>query len=181
MDISPVASGWDLGLWKEIAVIFGTIIGTAVASGFLAWKAGRRKTIRTTPYNPELDEQPRILTRKEAHGLIQILNVWPRHAERVKDLERRMTEVERQAIEDRRQAAEDRKALDEHLKTASEAMTSFTRLEADFHGFKRQWDQAGHDARQDRQNTRDDIAGVRTQVDGLSERIDNLIRATLPR
>lgn len=155
----------DLDAWKQLAAV----LGAGIMSAFLAWRAGRRKTIHNTPYTPELDEQPRILTRKEAHGLIDILNVWDHHKAKVKDLDRRMTDVERHR-------AEDRHVFDEHVKGATAAMTTFLRLEADFHAFRRQWDEAGVHAREDRQEVRDDILFFRTQLEGLSKRIDDVLR-----
>lgn len=141
----------DFAAWKEVA----GILGAAGMAMYLTWKAGRRKTILSTPYTEELNDQPRVVTRGEWHTIANLVNAVPGHGESLRRIDKRMADLEEK--------------LDEHLKTSADAMTSFARLETEFHGFKREWDAVGVNAREDRQQ-------LRSEVQGLSARIDNVLR-----
>jgi FAD/FMN-containing dehydrogenase len=76
--------------------VWGQVLGwaaTMLMSAYLAWKAKGRKDLRA-PYSPEKGAQPRIITRDEWHGVVDIQNAWPRLRDRVKDLEDKVDDME---------------------------------------------------------------------------------------
>jgi hypothetical protein len=75
--------------WREVA----GWIATMVMSAYLTWKVKGRKDLRA-PYSPEKGAQPRLITRDEWHGVVDVVNAWPRLRDRVKAVEDKLDEME---------------------------------------------------------------------------------------
>jgi hypothetical protein len=75
--------------WQQLAAA----VGAALMSAVLAWRVRGRKDQRA-PYSPEKGAQPRIITRDEWHGVVDVVNAWPGLRARVKTVEDRLDEIE---------------------------------------------------------------------------------------
>lgn len=135
----------DLSAYREIGGAIAAIIG----AGFLAWRARGRKDL-STPYSPEHGAQPRIITRDEWHGVVQLVNAWPGLSRRVKSAEGRLSALEEE--------------FSEHLKATAQAMSAFARLETNFSAHVDRWEEVGVEAREHRQRMEAHILRIEEKV-----------------
>src|SRR5678816_4229701 len=79
----------ELSAYREIGGAIGAIAMTAV----VAWRARGRKDLRE-PYGVDKESQPRLVTRKEWHDVIDVVNAFPGLSARVKRNEARLVTLE---------------------------------------------------------------------------------------
>lgn len=129
----------ELTAWKEIS----GIVGATVMAAYLAWKARGRKDF-AAPYTGDKGAQPRVVSRKEWHDVVNLVNTIPGISDRVKRNEARLTRLE-----------------DEF----SQAMNAFGRLETSFSAHTDRWEEVGVEAREHRQRLEAHILRVEEKVD----------------
>jgi len=136
----------ELAVYREL----GGAIAATVGAAYVAWKARGRKDLKA-PYSTDKWAQPRIVTRKEWHDVVDLVNSIPGLSARMKRMEARVGTLERE--------------FQEHMRMANEQLQAFARLEANFDAHIVRWEEVGLEAREHRQRLEAHILRVEQKVD----------------
>jgi len=141
----------DQATLETIAKVVGVAVGSAVTAGVVAWRARGRKDL-LTPYQPgNMDEQPRVITRKEWHDIVNPVNTIPGLSRRIRELE------------DWRKRFE--KRFEEHLEVAREYMATVSELKIEFRNHQERWEEVGVDAKEHRQRLEAHLLRIEEKLD----------------
>lgn len=141
---------------EQIAFVqeVGALIGTTGGAAWIAWRARGRREI-ATPFSPDHDSQPRVISRKEWHDVVDLVQGIPAISARARRNEARINALERE--------------FSEHLKATQAAMGAFTRLEANFQSHVERWEEVGVEAREHRQRLEAHLLRLEQKVDRRGE------------
>jgi DNA polymerase I-like protein with 3'-5' exonuclease and polymerase domains len=139
----------ELEAWKEA----GAVLGATVMAAYLAWKARGRKERKelAQPYTRDRGAQPRVVSRKEWHDVVNLVNAIPGISQKLKDHSERLVTLEDEFAE--------------HTRQNAQAINAFTRLETSFAAHVDRWEEVGIEAREHRQRLEAQLLRLEQKVD----------------